>query len=389
MVRTIVEPHMQTITAGAPNDVRPHWRSQEGIWHSPHNGSQIHTAGTDSGGADRLRGVATDFGVVSEAGFVDELRYLLHDVLIPQTATTRGFLWLISSPSVTPAHEFAKLCAQAEADGALIKRTIFDAPHIDAETREELCHIAGGPNSTTWRREYLCEFVADESAAVLPEFTRVEKEVIKAHERPRYYVPIVVGDIGFHDFSFFVFGYHDFRTGLDVIEREYVTNKTVARDLASKVSEIATGLWGPRAAEARRFADAPAMVIAELGPEWSGIAKTQTDGVFKTAAVNDVRTRLTHKSIRISPECDKLIAHCRYAVWRIPGRDLERMDGFGHFDGVDALTYFVRLVDRHTNPWPALPDGVSHYTHWIDQELEQPSLEQQLAPRWRAAGGRR
>ena len=67
---------------------------------------------------------------------------------------------------------------------------------------------------------------------------------------------------------------------------------------------------------------------------WSGIAKTQTDGNWKAAVINDVRTRLAEKSIRIHPRCEKLRAHCRYAVWKDPGRMLERMDGFGHFDGV-------------------------------------------------------
>lgn len=352
MVRTIVEPHMQALIADAPPDIRPAHRVMDGIWQHP-NGSQIHTAGTDNGGADRLRGVSTDLAPISEAGFIDCLPYLLHDVLIPQTATTGGFLFCISSASVTPAHAFAEICARADADGTLIKRTIHDAPHIDEATREELIHIAGGPESTTARREYFCEFVADESMVVLPEFSRVESSVVAEHKRPEHFVPVVVMDVGYHDLSFALFGYHDFENAVDVIEHEYVTNKTVARALDAECSKIAADLWGEeRAAKALRWADAPPMVLAEM-PGWTGIAKTQTDGSFKAAAVNDVRTRLQDKTIRISLECRKLAAHCRFAVWRVPGRDLERMDGFGHFDGVDALTYFVRLVDRRTNPKPA------------------------------------
>jgi hypothetical protein len=391
MVRTIAEPHMHDLVSTAPGEVRPVWRSQEGVWHHEHNGSQIHMAGTDNGGADRLRGVSTDLGIASEAGFVDALTYLLHDVLIPQTATTGGFIWLISSPSVTPAHDFAKLCAQAEIDGTLIKRTIFDAPHIDAATREELCEIAGGPESTTWRREYLCEFVADTSAAVLPEFSRVEKDIIEARERPAYFVPLIVADIGFHDLTFVLFGYHDFRKGVDVIEAEYVTQKTIARDIDAKVKQMAEDLWGPaKAAEAMRYADAPPIVIAEM-QGWQGIAKTQTDGNWKAAVINDVRTRLAEKSTRISPACEQLAAHCRYAIWRTPGRELERMDGFGHFDGVDALAYFTRLVDRHSNPFPLRAPGVTRDTHWLDDEPEH-DLASSLAPRWRqpmTAGSKR
>jgi hypothetical protein len=389
MIHTIAEPHMRAIVADAPPELAPTLRVQAGIWHHEHNGSQVHMAGADLGGADRLRGVSTDLGIVSEAGFVAELRYLMHDVLIPQTATTDGFLALISSASVTPAHEFAGICKQLSAEGALIKRTIFDAPHISETTREELCHIAGGPESTTWRREYLCEFVADTSAAVLPEFSRVEHAIVEERERPEHFVPVIVADIGYHDLTFVLGGYHDFRAGVDVIEWEYVTSKTVARDIDSAVSRAAQDAWGRAKAEgALRYADAPPIVIAEM-PQWRGIAKVQTDGHWKTAIVNDVRTRLADKSTRIHPRCEQLIAHCRYAVWRKPGTDLDRMDGFGHFDGVDALAYFTRLVDRQTNPFPTRKPGVTAETHFLAPREEQ-SLEEALAPRWRATrGGRR
>lgn len=370
MVRTICEPHMHDLVSTAPSDLRPTWRSQEGIWQHQ-NGSQIHMAGTDNGGSDRLRGVSTDLGVISEAGFIDDLEYLINDVLIPQTATTHGFLWCISSASVTPAHPFAALCAKLDADGALIKRTIYDAPHIDEATREELCHIAGGPQSTTWRREYLCEFVADESRAVLPEFPRVESAIVEERERPPHFVPLVVLDVGYHDLSFALFGYHDFRHAVDYIEAEYVTNKTTARDLVANIDALAVELWGEqRARDARRWADAPPIVVAEM-PGWSGIVKTQTDGSWKAAVINDVRTRLAAKTTRIHPRCEKLRAHCRYAVWKDPGRMLDRMDGFGHFDGVDALAYFTRLVDRRTNPYPmAVPtaDQFAFPTHNPERE---------------------
>lgn len=370
MVRTIVEPHMNTLIGDAPPHLRPDYRVMDGIWQHP-NGSQIHVAGTDNGGADRLRGVSLDLGPISEAGFVDDLTYLIQDVMIPQTATTGGFIFAVSSPSSTPAHSFAELCAKLSREGALITRTIHDAPHIDQATREELIEIAGGPESTTARREYFCEFVADESLAVLPEFPRVDKDVsaggiVEEMATPPYYSPIIVADVGYHDLTFVLGGYYDFKRAVDVIQWEYVTNKTTAREVDDKVSAIAEAAWGAKKArEARRYADAPPMVIAELNrgrapgqqsqpvSSWGGIAKTQTGGPFKVAAVNDVRTRLSGKSIRIHPQCERLRTHCRYAVWRVPGRDLERMDGYGHFDGVDALAYFVRCLDRATNPYPA------------------------------------
>lgn len=381
-VRKIVTPHLRDIFADAPDDCRADFNGQDGVW-SFRNGSQIHVAGVNNEHADDLRGVASHLCIVDEAGFVDDLEYLVHSVLLPQTMTTRGRIVLLSTPPRTPAHPFVHYCARAELEGSYSKYTIHEAPHIDAETVSTYCAEAGGEDTTTWRREYLCEFVVDDSLAVLPEFTRVERDILEVRERPPYFLPIIVADVGYHDLTFAVFGYHDFRAGVDVIEREYVTNKTTARDIDAECSRIAIELWGEgKAAQARRHADTPPMLIAEM-PGWQGIAKTQTDGNFKAAAVNDVRTRLAEKSIRISPACEKLAAHCRYAVWRVPGRDLERMDGFGHFDGVDALTYFVRLVDRRTNPYPRLAEGVSHATHWIEDDgSDERDVERAIASRW-------
>jgi hypothetical protein len=366
-VRKIVAPHMRDILATCPEGLRPSYNSQDHVWTFP-NGSQIHVAGVNNEHADDLRGVASDLCLVDEAGFVDDLEYLVQSVLMPQTMTTRGRIVLLSTPPVTPAHPFVAYCGKAELEGAYSRYTIHDAPHIDARTIDVYCAEAGGADSTAWRREYLAEFVTDTSLAVLPEFGRVESDIAKEHARPSSFVPLIVADVGYHDLTFVLFGYHDFRNALDVIEAEYVTNKSTARVIMEAVEQKAADLWGERARQARRYADAPPIVIAEM-PGWQGITKTQTDGNWKAAVINDVRTRLSDKSIRINPACEKLRAHCRYAVWKEPGRMLDRMDGFGHFDGVDALAYFTRLVDRHTNPQPRLPEGVRHSTHFIPEHM--------------------
>jgi hypothetical protein len=373
-VRTIITPIMRLILADAPADLRPEFASMDGIWKFP-NGSEIHIVGVNNGHADDARGGDADLVIVDEAGMIDELAYLMESVIKPMLLVTNGRVVMPSTPASTPAHAFTEYCAKAEAANSYAKFTIYDAPHIPRDRAEEFIAEGGGRRSSNVRREYFCEHVVDTTLAVLPEFGDVEEAICVAHERPKYFVPLIVGDVGYHDLSFFLFGYHDFRNGLDVIEAEYVVNKTVAQDLATEVDRIAVELWGDdKAKRARRFADAAAMELAEMNKRavtvspWTGIAKTQTDGHFKTAAVNDVRTRLGAKSLRIAPTCAQLRSHARYGVWRIPGHDLARMDGFGHFDGIDALTYFVRCIDRRTNPHPRIPEGASASTHIIPDE---------------------
>jgi len=400
-VRKIVTPNMKKILATCPADLRPEFNSQDGVW-SFKNGSEIHVAGVNNGHADDLRGVESHLCIVDEAGFVgrgldgdssatddesaDELEYLVESVLTPQLLTTNGRIVLLSTPPVTPAHSFVGFCAKAEAENAYSRFTLYDAKHIPMERIERFIAKAGGPKSSKVRREYFAEFVVDESRAVLPEFSQHESVLVEERPRPEHYVPIVVADIGYHDSSFAGFGYHDFRAGIDYIEEEYVTNKTLARVIDAECTRVATECWGEqRANEAPRFADAPAQVIAELNGEerrkgrpWLGIAKTQTDGAFLVAATNDLRTRLGARTTRIHPRCKRLIAHARNAVWRKPGVDYQRMAGYGHFDGCAMLTYFTRLVDRHTNPIPTLPVGVSDATHFIDAALERDAQRDNL-----------
>ncbi len=386
-VRTIITPHMRAIITDAPAKVRPVFGTMDGIWRFP-NGSEIQLVGVNNDHADTsVRGGDADLVIIDEAGQIDSLDYLHTSVIKPTLLVTDGRVVMASTPAPTPAHPFTGFCARAEAEGSYARFTLYDAPHIPRERADEFIAEDGGRFATSVRREYFCEFVVDDSLAVLPEFSRVQDDIIGARERPEYFTPIIVADIGYHDLTFVVGGYHDFRAGVDVIEWEYVTSKTIARDIGAKVSELATQHWEARAAEAMRYADAPPIVIAEMSG-WHGIAKTQTDGNWKSAVVNDVRTRLAEKSTRIHPRCEQLIAHCRYAVWRVPGRDLERTAGFGHFDGVDALAYFTRLVDRTTNPFPARARGVTRDTHWLEPR-EDEELEQQLAGRWRAPRGAR
>lgn len=400
MVEEIIEPHMAAILEDAPDDLAPQFHATKFRWTFP-NGSTIRVAGCDDRKkANRLRGRATDLAIIDEAGFIDDLGYVIDDVLMPSLLTTDGQMVISSTPPETPAHPFVGICADAELRGAYSIHTIYDASHIDAAIREEFRKEANGPlwqpgmpDGTTWRREYLCEFVVDTARAVFPEFS---ERCIEARERPRYFVPVIVGDAGFHDQTFIIGGYHDFENAVDVIEWEYVTSKALARDISAGVMEKATEAWGAKlAAEALKHIDAPPQTVAELGASgswWRGIAKTETDGPFMNAAVNGVRTRMAgaKPAIRIAPTCTRLIAHVRYGVWRKPGVDFERMEGFGHFDGCAALAYFDRVVNRRTNPFPRIPDGYSSDTHIIpDEWLGEESGRENLRTLARRGSGKR
>lgn len=360
MVRTIVAPHMRTILADCPADIRPRHYRQEGIWVFP-NGSEIHVAGCDAGGADRLRGTSLDRGYVDEAGFIDDLRYVLEDVLLPQTLTTGGRIAVISTPATTPAHDFTRVCAEAAVRGELMVRTVYQAPHIDRAAADELIAEYGGITSARARREYMAEEVVDDEAAIVPEFHAHETAILDVPPMPTHRDCYVIGDLGYVDLSFFIFGYYDFREARFVVEDELVFTNASTSDIVPVVQAKERELWGERH-RVDRFLDAEPQVLAEYSKQGYRSAACRRDNL--EAAVNDLRVQTARHQYAIRPECEKLRAHLRYGVWNKARTGFDRLEGYGHFDGVAALMYAVRHVSRKRNPYPP-HGGAKPSTHWI------------------------
>jgi hypothetical protein len=362
MVRSIIEPHMRNILLDAPRTVKPKHLKNMGNWTFP-NGSQIHVAGCDAGNAERHRGTEMHLGIIEEAGFVDDLEYVCQDIFLPQTITTDGRIVMLSTPPRTPAHPFAMYCAQAEARGNYVHRTIFDAPHINDRQREEYCAESGGKHSTTWRREYMAEFVVDETRAIVPEFSENEKHIVGTVERPDHFETYTAADLGFKDLTFVVFAYYHFPNDMMVIEDELVLERSNSGVIAGQIKEKERALYGDQE-PAMRVIDADRIVLSDL----SSIHKmrlTPARRDDRDAAINALRLAVTGKKILIHPRCTALRAHLRHGVWNKARTSFERSGEFGHFDGVAAACYLLRHALRGKNPFPVHGLDVSEDTHFI------------------------
>lgn len=370
MAKNIIRPHLNSIFQDAPPDLTPTFKTQQNMWLFP-NGSEIHVAGCDSGGAERLRGVSTDLGVVDEAGFVnDDLENVVHDILLPQTLTTNGKILLVSTPPRTPAHPFFNYCQRAEDSSAYLKRTIYDAPHISPSMIEEYCRESGGVNSTTWRREYLAEFCTDEESAVIPEFSKNKTHLVGEVERPSHFDCYVSMDVGFSDLTFAVFAYYHFELGKIVVEDEAVATRCTSDEINSMVEAKQQSLWGDKRPLAR-VVDAPAITIADMssaGQQWSMVRKDN-----KAAQVNNLRMQMANHEIIIHPRCRSLISHLTYAIWNSTKSSYARSSDHGHFDGVDAMVYLARSVNTHKNPYPDPRSGITGDDHFITQRFRSDS----------------
>lgn len=371
---TIVLPLFREILEDCPKHLAPEWHRADGVWRFHNHGgaqlSEIHIVGCDNGGEERLRGTSADLWIVDEAGLVDQLDYLINDILMPQTLTTEGRGFIASTPPKTPAHPFADYCARALEQGAYAHRTIFDNPRLTPRMLARCQTEAGGTETTTWRREFLAQFVVDESRAVVPEFNPLVH--MRERVRPKYFDAYVGMDLGFLDLTVVLFGYWDFKEAQLYIEDELALRRANTQKLATDIQAKELALWG-RKAPYLRVSDVEHRTIADLST-LHGLKFIPTAKDDKETAVNAVRVAFQEGKILINPRCEVLKFHLETAIWSDTGRSYARIrsDGkYGHFDGVDALVYLWRSINYHRNPYPILDGHYPRDGYWVPPELRQ------------------
>jgi len=372
MAQKIVLPIMRDILKDCPEDLRPEYVKSEKCY-TFKNGSTIQIEGTDEGNAENLRGTASDLSILDEAGFMDDLDYIINDILLPQALTTNGRMIISSTPPKSMAHPFIKFIYEAQRNDSYIKKTIMEAladiandpPHfkkrLNPDIVEEIKQSVGGELSATWRREFMCEIQSDQSKAVIPEFNeRIEKECVKEWEKPQRFDSYVAMDLGFIDFTGVLFAYWDFKNAKLIIEDEIllngheVTTKTIAESVKSKEFDLWTD---PLTKNFRppymRVSDDDLITLNDLN-KLHGLqfVPTRKDGL--ELAVNEVRMKVGAGQVIINPRCKNLIFQLKAATWAKNRRVFDRTEESGHFDLIAALVYLVRNVQYQKNPYPLI-----------------------------------
>jgi hypothetical protein len=352
MVRKIIMPLMRQILDTCPKHLQPRANKVDGLYEFP-NGSEIHIAGTEQAQADNLRGTACDLAIIDEAAFASDLRYMIESILRPQMLTRpNARIILASTPPVTPDHDFMRYAEEAMEAGAYVKFTIYDNPLLTTETIEKYKKEAGGENTSTWKREYLAEFVTDTDSALIPEATQeclaeITAEVI----RPEFFNPISALDLGFVDATGGLLAYYNFQAGKVVIEDEFLINKATTAVIVDLATSKEKALWGTQAP--RRVVDGNALLIADLNSDTYKFRCHAPDKADLVAGVNRIRMEVSNKSLVIHPRCKNLLHQLQHATWDKSRTRFSRSSNGNHWDLVAALIYLLKAVDRKSNPFPA------------------------------------
>lgn len=358
-IKRIIAPLMKEILQDCPKDLKPSFKIHDNTYNFA-NGSEIQLAGTDNGHAESIRGNKAHLCIIDEAGFCDDLDYIVNSILIPTTTTTHGKIIMASTPSRSPDHDFMTFMKEAELENRFIKKTIYDNPRLTEDDINRLAEALGGKESVDFRREYLVEKIVAEDDAVIPEFTKdLQSRVVKEWAKPPYFDAYVGMDIGAKDLTAVLFGYYDFIHGKIIIEDELIIkgSKMLTDELAEKIHQKEMQLWthkvsGEKIEPYLRIADNNNLILLNDLTAKHRLNFLPTSKDNKIAMLNSMRIMMRNEQIIIHPRCQTLIFHLESAIWNRSRDSYARSADKGHYDAVDALLYLTRNVILQKNPYP-------------------------------------
>jgi hypothetical protein len=180
-------------------------------------------------------------------------------------------------------------------------------------------------------------------------------------KRPEYFFGVSALDVGFVDRTFYVGGYVDFQAGVVVVEGEGSIGRATTQQIADMVEARERAQWGDgkvaggRAQPAARVSDVDHRLVADLRVQHGLEFRTVERKNFE-ADVNLVNVLIQNKQLLVSEKCVELRRQLREGVYAKGKRDMARDGQGGHYDGLAALRYFVRVAEPLMRRSP-LPEG--------------------------------
>lgn len=345
-------PAFDAVMEDCPEDLRPIYKSQKSKFIIPHNDSEIKLVGLDRK-PNGLRGNVIDLIILSEAAFIKRLKYLYESIIIPATTHRPDCrVVMLTTPPETPDHEFLEFVQRAQLTNSYCKFTIFDNPMVDEVTIQRLKTESGGENSTTWKREYLCEHITDANLAIIPDWDDKYVQEVPRDEFYPFYYKYESMDLGVRDHTAVIFGYYEYLKGRLVIEDEFIVSgpELTTEVLQKKIREKEIQLWGGKTY--LRVSDNNNPLLLQDLSHLHKLHFIPTDKGRLDEMVNTVKMMVRDGGIIVHPRCKQLIGCLKYGIWDNKRDKFARSNVFGHFDALAALIYLVRNLNKSTNPIP-------------------------------------
>lgn len=347
-------PTFDAVLQNCPESLKPKYKVQGSKWVFK-NGSEIKLIGLDKS-PNSLRGNVIDMIVIDEAGFVENLSYIYSSIIVPATLHRPNCkIVFISTPPATPAHPFGDFIQMADLQGSYVKLDIYTNPRITEKDIDRMAAAMGGKDSTTFRRECLCELVLDDDLALVKDWKDDYVQELVKDQYFQHYHKYVGMDLGRKDHTALIFGHYNFKRAALVIEDELTmygpswTTITLKDAILAKEKE----LWGEERPFRRVSDNNNPHLIQDLN-SLHDVHFMETTKESLEAMINEIRIMASNGQIIVHPKCKMLIGCLKYGIWDKNRKQFARNKIYGHYDHLAALIYLVRNLAKHTNPIPTV-----------------------------------
>lgn len=369
-IEPIIIPNYKNVLKTCPDDLQPKYKRGT---YTYDNGSQVILVGLDKN-PNKLRGNRIRLIIIEEAGFVDsdKLQYVVESIVAGAQLRERDARTVLIStpPEEGQDHYFCELADLMEVRGSYIKLTI-DQSGLPAEAIRIFEKKLGGRQSIAFRREGLCERIVDQTRVIIPEWKDEYVQESPIDEFFPYYHKYAGMDLGRVDKTALIFGYYDFKKATVFIQDETALTGPdwTTITLKDEILKIENHLWGEKTPYRRISDNNNPHLIQDLN-SLHQIYFIETTKESLEAMVNELRVMVGAGLLRVTPKCKYLLGCLKYGVWDKHRKEFARSKAYGHFDHLAALIYFVRNLDKASNPIPMDHNKPGHKA-WLGNVKDQ------------------
>lgn len=331
------------------------------------NGSRIRLAGTDNHNYESLRGGSAHLILLDEAGFMSNLNSGVIPTVLPMLKTTGGKIIYASTPPETLDHDYYEVLREHDESGNISTFTIHDDKSLTQRQLDTIIAACKGADTTLFKREYLCERIAETSQQVLPELSfakaaelRLPNESYKTDPLHCYWHKYVIADWGGKDFTAILFAHYNYQTKKVVIEDQLnlTGSKISSARIAQEIKDKTFELWPDPMfrKNIHYWCDSNNVLIQNDMNVTHGLPfiSTSKDRLAEQM-VQKVRDWIYDSRILFAPKAEFTLNSCMSGWWSKGKDKFATSKIYGHYDHLAATVYLIRNIDVDSNPLPMEP----------------------------------
>ena len=331
------------------------------------NGSRIRLAGTDNHNYESLRGGSAHLVILDEAGFMSNLTTGVIPTVLPMLKTTGGKIIYASTPPETLDHDYYEVLREHDENGNISTFTINDDKSLTERQLATIISACKGADTTLFKREYLCERIAESSQQVLPELTievatQLTLTDAKYKEDPLhvYWHKYIIADWGGKDFTAIIFATYNYQTKKVIIEDQLnltgskISSSRIAQEIKDKTFE----LWPDPAyrKNLHYWCDSNNVLIQNDMNVTHGLPFVATSkGRLAEQMVQKVRDWVYDQRVLFAPAAEFTKLSCMSGWWSKGKDKFAQSKIYGHYDHLAAVIYLIRNINVDLNPLPMEP----------------------------------